>query len=93
MITIETCCEYTDKMLFISSDHQKWINRIKRLAEQYPDDVTIKNRPEENDGCICATMPAEWLRIAPPRTRDLSDEQRAELAERLRKARENQKTQ
>lgn len=89
---METCCEYTDKTLFVSSDHQKWINRIRKLSEQYPDDVTIKNRPEENDGCICATMPSEWLRISPPRKVDLSEEQKAELSERLRMAREKQKT-
>ena len=90
---METCCEYTDKTLFVSSDHQKWIYRIKKLAEQYPNVVTIKNRPEENDGCICATMPSEWLRIAPPRKVELTEEQKAELSERLRMAREKQKTQ
>lgn len=88
---METCCEYTDKTLFVSSDHQKWINRIRKLSEQYPDEVTIKNRPEENDGCICATMPSEWLRISPPRKVEMSEEQKAELSERLRMAREKQK--
>lgn len=92
MFIIETCCEYTDKTLFVSSDHQKWINKIKKLAEQYPDDVEIKNRPEENDGCICATMPSDWLRISPPRRVEMTEEQKAELAERLRLAREKQKT-
>ena len=88
---METCCEYTDKTLFVSSDHQKWINRIRKLSEQYPDDVTIKNSPEENDGCICATMPSEWLRISPPRKVEMSEERKAELSERLRMAREKQK--
>lgn len=88
---METCCEYTDKTLFVSSDHQKWINRIRKLSEQYPDEVIIKNRPEDNDGCICATMPSEWLRISPPRKVDLSEERKAELSERLRMAREKQK--
>lgn len=87
---METCCEYTDKTLFVSSDHQKWINKIRKLADQYPDDVEIKNRPEENDGCICATMPSDWLRISPPRKVEMSEEQKAELAERLRLAREKQ---
>ena len=90
MFIIETCCEYTDKTLFVSSDHQKWINKIRKLADQYPDDVTIKNRPEENDGCICATMPSDWLRISPPRKVEMTEEQKTELAERLRLAREKQ---
>lgn len=87
---METCCEYTDKTLFVSSDHQKWINRIRKLAEAYPRDVTIENKPEDNDGCICATMPAEWLRISPPRKVDMTDERKAELAERLKMMREKQ---
>ena len=87
---METCCEYTDKTLFVSSDHQKWINKIRKLAEQYPDDVTIKNRPEENDGCICATMPSDWLRISPHRKVEMTEERKAELAERLKAYRKNQ---
>ena len=81
---METCCEYTDKTLFVSSDHQKWINRIRKLSEQYPDDVTIKNRPEDNDGCICATMPSEWLRISPPRKVEMTEEQRQAASERMK---------
>lgn len=88
---METCCEYTDKTLFVSSDHQKWINRIRKLAEMYPDDVTIKNRPEDNDGCICATLPAAWLRIAPPRANNMTDEQKAAASERMKALVEKQK--
>ena len=91
MIIIETCCEYTEKTLFVSSDQQKWINRIKKLAEKYPDDVTIRHRPEDNDGCICATLPAEWLRIAPPRASNLTDEQRRAAAERMKALARKQK--
>lgn len=88
---METACEYLDdKVMWVSSDQQKIINRIRKLAEAYPDDVTIKRHPETNDGCIYATMPAEWLKLSPPLKREMSDEQKAELAERLKKARAKQ---
>ena len=88
---METCCEYTDKTLYISSDHQKWINRIRKLKSEYPGDVEIKNRPEDNDGCICATLPAAWLKISPPRKVEMTDEQRQAASERMKALAENQK--
>lgn len=86
---METCCEYLDdKVMWVSSDQQKIIKRVRKLAELYPDSVTIKRQPEQNDGCIYATMPAEWLKLNPPRKIELTDERKAELSERLRTARE-----
>ena len=86
---METCCEYLDdKVMWVSSDQQKIINRVRKLAETYPDSVTIKRQPEQNNGCIYATMPAEWLKLNPPRKIELTDERKAELSERLRTARE-----
>lgn len=86
---METCCEYLDdKVMWVSSDQQKIINRVRKLAETYPDSVTIKRQPEQNDGCIYATMPADWLKLNPPRKIELTDERKAELSERLRTARE-----
>lgn len=75
--------------MWVSSDQQKMINRVRKLAAEHPDEVTIKAYPEQNDGCIYATMPAEWLKLSPPRTVNMTDERKAELAERLRKARES----
>lgn len=74
--------------MWVSSDQQKIINRVRKLAAEHPDEVTVKAQPEQNDGCIYATMPAEWLKLSPPRAVNMTDEQKAELAERFRKARE-----
>ena len=75
--------------MWVSSDQQKIINRVQKLAEQYPSEVTIKRQPEQNDGCIYATMPAEWLKLSPPLRREMDEQQKAELVERLRSARES----
>ena len=86
---METSCTYTDTTMYVSSDQQKIINKVRKLSEQRPDEVTILRQPEQNDGCIYATMPSAWFKISPPRTVELSDERKAELAERLRTARES----
>ena len=88
---METSCSYTNGTAWISSDERKWVNRITKLAEEYPDDVVIKRRAEENDGCIYATIPSSWFKIQPKKTREISDEQRLMLQERMRKL--HQKTQ
>ena len=90
---METACGYLteDKgVAWFSSDEYKWRNRMTKLAEQYPDDVKITVRAEENDGCINALFPAKWLKIGPPRKLNYTDEQKQAIAERLQKAREAQ---
>lgn len=88
---METVCNYTDKTMFVSSDQQKIINRVRKLAEQYPDQVTIRNHPEQNDGCIYATMPAEWLKLSPPIKREMTDEQRLAASERMKELAQKRK--
>ena len=75
--------------MYVSSDQKRIINRIRKYKEQYPDAVRIIRDPEQNDGCIYATVPAEWLKIVPPRAVNMTDEQKAELAERLKAYRES----
>lgn len=85
---METACNYLDdKVMYVSTDERKWINRLLKMAEEHPDEVTIMNRPEENDGCLCLKCPAEYLKIAPPRHVNLTEEQRVAAAERLKNAR------
>ena len=81
---METCINYTDGTAFMSSDERKWINRLRRLAEQCPDEVVILRQPEDNDGCIYARLPASFVKIQPKKHRELSDEERVILVERMR---------
>ena len=89
---MEVACEYDDrKIMWVSADEKKMINRMLKLKEQYPDKVEILRMPETNDGCIYAKCPAEWLSIRPPKKMNYTEEQREANAERLRKARESMK--
>ena len=81
----------SDRVMWVSTDEDKWKRRFLKWAEEYPDEVTIKRRPEDNDGCLYCTCPASWLRARPPLKREMTEEERAMMAERLRKAREAQK--
>lgn len=56
--------------------------RIKKLAERYPECEILAENP---DGVLLAHIPVEWVKIIPPR--QLSDEQKKEIAERLSRTR------
>ena len=81
---METCFNYTTKEHgFFSSDERKFITKVRKLKEQYPEQVRIIREPEDNDGCIYAELPVEWFVIRVPRKVNLSEEQREEIAKRF----------
>ena len=87
---METCFNYTEKEHgFFSSDERKFITKVRKLKEQYPDQVRIIMEPEENDGCIYCEMPTEWFTIRVPRKLDLTDEQREAMRDRLNQIRKH----
>ena len=83
---METCINWVGEKAYFSSDEHWWRERILKLAESHPNDVQISKHPDENDGCLYATIPKKWVKVTPPRTRDLTEEQLAELRERMKKA-------
>lgn len=86
---METCFNYCDpKKAFFSSDERKWINRINKLIEEYPDDIRVIARPETNDGCIYVELPAEWLKIRPKKKIEMTEEEKDILRERFARARQ-----
>ena len=87
----ETCIEYidADKHATFCSSERKWINKIYKLKEKYPNDVFIEMSEEDNDGMIVAHVPKSWMKLSPPAKRNFSDEQKAALAERMRAARKS----
>ena len=85
---METCFNYVDKENgFFSSDERKYITKVRKLKEKYPDQVRIIREPEDNDGCIYAEMPTAWFTIHVPKKMDLTEEQRQILRDRLNRSR------
>ena len=64
----------------------KWNNSIRKLAEEFPEKVQIIAVNE--DGSIFAHVQSSWMKIQPPRKVEMTDEQKAAAAERLRAVRE-----
>lgn len=84
---METALDYTDdKVAWFTTDEVKWKRRLDEWALQYPDEVKIRTRPENNDGCMVANIPASWLRIRPPIKRNMTEEQRKAIGERAKMA-------
>lgn len=82
---METSFNYCGEKGFFSSDERKFINRVRRLKEKYPEQVRVIAEPENNNGCIYAELPREWLRIQPPKKVELTDEKRKELSDRMKR--------
>lgn len=82
----ETTVEYLDVDDFATfcSSEKRWINKINKLHEKYPDEVQIIYTPEDNCGVIYAHIPKAWMKISPPAKRNFTEEQRVAMAERMR---------
>lgn len=57
----------------------RYVSKIKKLAEEYPEDVQITY--ENPDGSIVAHVPTKWVKVSAPRK--MSEEQKEMFAERL----------
>nr|DAO58129.1 MAG TPA: periplasmic protein [Bacteriophage sp.] len=85
----ETCVEFVkgESTLSWYSSDSKWIARMVQLANDWPDEVKIICKDEDG---LMVHCPASWFKPPkPPIKRDLTPEQRAELAERMKQARES----
>lgn len=81
----ETTYEHmADEKTFTVTAAERWsISMINKLKEKYPDQVEIAYVNE--DGSILARVPYEWMRIKPKTKRNLTDEQRIALRDRMLK--------
>ena len=86
---MDTCFNYcSPETAYFSSDERRWINKIRKLKLQRPDEVEILKQPEENDGCIYCKIPTHYLRLQAKR--EVTEEQREQAKERLAKIRSEQ---
>ena len=86
---IDNCFEWIlgNKVASVTFSQKKFVNKLKKYAEKYPNDVQII--AENEDGSICAHVPVSWFKFSPQRQgREFSEKEKAEAAERLRIARE-----
>ena len=55
----------------------RYISRLKKLKEKYPDDVKII--AENKDGSVVARFPVKWVKIGPPRKQELTEDRKEKL--------------
>ena len=72
-----------DKKATVTLHDMRLKNRVLKLAEEYPDEVTIKAMPERNHGYLVAHVPKKWVKINPPIKREMTEEQKDVLRERV----------
>lgn len=68
----------------VTLSQKKWINKVELFATQ---DENVQILARNADGSIFAHLPISYLKLSKKRTVELTNEERGELAERLRKAR------
>ena len=56
----------------------RYVSKVRKLAEQYPEDVKIIS---DMDGVLVAHVPTKFVKISAPRR--VSDEQKEKMASRL----------
>ena len=76
-----------DSYATFSSSEDKWIRKIRELEYEHPNEVTIIHNPLDNNGMLVARIPKSWLKIKAPFKRNITEEQRAAMSERLAGAR------
>ena len=79
----ENCNEFlrNDEIATVTFCQARFITKIRKLAEKFPDECQITH--ENKDGSIVAHVPVKWIKISKV-DRQLTDEQRAELSERVK---------
>jgi len=82
-----------DKTITFDTGELKWMRKIRKWKEEYPDDVIIKHEnidPDSDDGAIesmVVELPIKWMKVSPPKKMNLSEEQKQAARDRLQAAR------
>ena len=79
-----------DKEATVTLHDMRLKNRVMKLTEEYPDEVTIKAVPEQNHGFLVAHVPKKWVKINPPIKREMTEEQKQANREFMTKLRQEQ---
>jgi hypothetical protein len=70
-----------DKYATVNFTQELFINRIQNLRKKFPDDIKIKSQKK---GLLLATVPVSFIKVG---KKLVTDEQRKQMSERLRNAR------
>lgn len=79
----ENCIEFlkNSSVATVTFSQGKYISKIRKLAEKFPDDCQITY--ENEDGSIVAHIPVKWIKINNPQ-RVMTEEERKRASERFK---------
>ena len=85
----ETICNYNEEEAEASvyTHNKALMNKLHRLADQYPDACKLIKTCHEGRAVEYA-VPKRWIKVTPPRKVSMTEEKKAEIAARLRQARQ-----
>jgi hypothetical protein len=86
--TQECCIEWVkgDKTATVTfPGSNRYNSKIRKLAEEHPEDVQIRH--DNQDGSLIATLPVKYVKISRPATKEMTEEQKQAVAERMREIR------
>jgi hypothetical protein len=85
----ETIWEYVEgeKTGTFYTAQRKWINKVHKWKEEFPSDVDVRHINE--DGSVVVHLPVTWFRIVPKKPRNMSQEQRDALSQRMKNLQKN----
>ena len=70
-----------DKVATVTLSQRRHITKIRKLAEEHPEDVQILHN--NADGSICAHIPVKYIKFNPPK--ELSEEVRQKYSKNMSK--------
>lgn len=73
-----------DGFASIYSSERAMMSRVRQLAQSRPEEVEVLVDSSEG---VLAHVPANWLRLVPPKTVSLTEEEKQKRAERMRNMR------
>lgn len=74
-----------DDTISVTLSQVKYISKVKKLAEKYPEKVQIL--AENDDGSIFAHLPLKSLKLSVIIPRELGEDEKEKLRDQLKKAR------
>lgn len=75
--------EKNAKVATVTFCQGRFVSKVAKLAKEYPNEVEIKSVKK---GSIVAHLPADWVKISPPKKvkpKDYTEEERKAIGERL----------
>ena len=87
---MDTGISFTDgEFAYASSDDPGIKTAWMKMMQQWPDEIKILKRPDENDGCLYIRLPLKMARhvvkrLIPSKREPMSEERKVAAAERMK---------